>query len=438
MRIRSLVPTLVVTPCFVVWACGGDSGPSAPSPLDEGSLSVTTRTTGQDLDLSAYVVTAGQERRRIERNGAATITPLPTGGTSVRLEDVAANCSVAGGPSRQVTVAAGEVTSVAFDVDCAAVPPAEVDVTGTWTGPSLTSSTGESYAIAYVLTQTGDDVTAPTISYKNLADGSTSTFSGAGRVSGHTLTLFFLGSVRDGDQDRVTASLEVSGDEMTGRHEEQLGRWSATMTLQRPSTQPQLGVVRVMTRSMGDDLDLSAYVIATEDERRRIELNDTVEFADVVPGTFRVELDDVADNCAVTGGAVREIEVTAGDTSLVAFEVSCGALPPAEVNVTGTWIGITDWTSKGETVTITYVLEQTGDDVTASTLQYHNEELGVTNTFSGIGRVYGHTLTIFYLGVGTPVGTSKVIGTFQVGDQMSGEEVEQLGYWGARVTLTRQ
>lgn len=210
--------------------------PPPPPPPSNGSIRVTTTTTGEDLDLSAYLATVtGQAQERIELNDDVTMSSIPAGSQTVRLEHVADNCSVEGGASRQVSVTGGSTTDVSFSVSCAALPPAEVDVTGTWSGPiegtdkrSGATSTG---TLIYELEQDGDDVTAA-ITYD--FGGGANDYVGVGRVSGNTLTIFSLGfEFEEGRPSKVTATLDVDGDEMTGSDEEQDDFWEATMTLTR-------------------------------------------------------------------------------------------------------------------------------------------------------------------------------------------------------------
>lgn len=230
MRIKRPLPYLVFAPLVVLSACGGESGtgPAAPT-----SLLVSVASTGEDLDLSAYVVTVGQDRRQIGLDGAVTFSPISAGNHTVQLDDVAGNCSVSGGAVRQVSVTGGNTTEVAFDVSCAALPPATVDVSGTWIG-SYDGGSVFVGVLTYVLQQDGDEVTASTIRYENQNNGNMNQYSGVGRVSGNTLTLFFLGEETvPGERGKVTATLEVSGDEMAGNDTEQLGNWAATLSLMR-------------------------------------------------------------------------------------------------------------------------------------------------------------------------------------------------------------
>ncbi len=193
---------------------------------------MTTSTTGEDLDLSAYVVAIGEDERRIELEDDATFGQLSAGDYTVRLLDLAENCSVAGGPSQQVSVTGGNTAAATFQVSCVALPPAEVDVSGSWAGtyrevnPETRQENGQSGPLTYELEQDTDDVTAA-ITYLSV------TYAGTGRVSGNTLTLFFLGEETDSGPGKITAVLEVSGDEMVGSEREQMDDWAANTELTR-------------------------------------------------------------------------------------------------------------------------------------------------------------------------------------------------------------
>ena len=230
MRIHRRVPYLAFVPLIALSACGGNStGPKDPPPTTT-QLSVRVSTTGEDLDLSAYVVTVGEDRRRIELNAEQLLSPFPAGTHTVRLDDVAGNCSVGGGATRQVSVQQGRMTEVAFAVTCAALPPGSVDVTGTWIGTVVDGSI--TYSISYVLQQDGDDVTASSVRWENQNSGNVFNYDGVGRVSGSTLTLFYHSTI-GGEPAKSNATHAVSGDQMTGNSAEQLGGFSRTLALTR-------------------------------------------------------------------------------------------------------------------------------------------------------------------------------------------------------------
>src|SRR6266850_1007182 len=94
--------------------------PSAPPPT--GDLTVTTSTTGSNLDSDGYTVTLdGNTNRPIGTNGSVTFTGLSAGNHTVALSGVAGNCSVSGGTSRTVNVPGGGTASTSFAVSCAAI-----------------------------------------------------------------------------------------------------------------------------------------------------------------------------------------------------------------------------------------------------------------------------------------------------------------------------
>ena len=102
----------------------------------------------------------------------------------------------------------------------------------------------------------------------------------------------------------------------------------------------------------------------------------------------------------------------------------------------GTYIAIDPETGQevsGAPGTLTYELEQDGDDVTASNIQYSGP------AFEGVGRVSGSTFTLFLLGRDTSQGPGRITATLEVsGAEMVGSEREQLDDWAVNTELTRQ
>ena len=89
-----------------------------------GSVRVTTTTTGSNPDADGYqfAIDAGTAQH-IDPTGSLTVPGIPTGSHRVVLSNVAANCSVAGGTSENVTVTEGQITEAAFAIDCPAPQP---------------------------------------------------------------------------------------------------------------------------------------------------------------------------------------------------------------------------------------------------------------------------------------------------------------------------
>jgi hypothetical protein len=97
----------------------------------KGDLDATTVTTGSDLDPDGYTVTlSGATSAAIGTNATVRFSGLSEGSYTLELSGVAANCTVGGENPRTVTVVAGSVTGVTFDVACTATTPAVVRVRG--------------------------------------------------------------------------------------------------------------------------------------------------------------------------------------------------------------------------------------------------------------------------------------------------------------------
>ena len=93
-----------------------------------GSIHVTTNTTGSNPDADGYQFAIdGGTAQHIDPTGAVTVPGIPTGARRVVLSNVAANCSVAGGTSKNVTVTEGQTAEAAFAIDCPAPQPSASD-----------------------------------------------------------------------------------------------------------------------------------------------------------------------------------------------------------------------------------------------------------------------------------------------------------------------
>ena len=142
----------------------------APAPLPPpGGLTVTTTTTGANLDPDGYTVMVdGSASQTIAPSGSVTFTNLTPGSHTVTLSGVAANCTVTGGGSRTVTVTSGGTATTAFSVSCSATT-GNLMVTTTTSGSSqepdgytATLDGGSSQAIG----------TSASVTFSGLAPGS--------------------------------------------------------------------------------------------------------------------------------------------------------------------------------------------------------------------------------------------------------------------------
>jgi len=103
-----------------------------------GTIQVSVTTSGTAIDPDGYEVEVdvGGPRRPVATNGAVTFTGIPSGTRIVQLGDVNANCSVAEGNRRSVTVTIGETSEVEFAVTCE-VGTGSIEVTAATRGSSF-------------------------------------------------------------------------------------------------------------------------------------------------------------------------------------------------------------------------------------------------------------------------------------------------------------
>src|SRR5438309_6627126 len=117
-RTVSLIARLVAATTFSV------SCTAPPPPPTTGELTVTTSTSGSNIDADGYTVTVdGGASQAIGVNGSVTFSGLSAGSHTVVLSGVAGNCSVSGGTSRTANVTAGATAPTSFSVARPAPPP---------------------------------------------------------------------------------------------------------------------------------------------------------------------------------------------------------------------------------------------------------------------------------------------------------------------------
>lgn len=86
-----------------------------------GALDVSVATSGRDLDTDGYDVTIdGTVAADLPPDGSTVVDPLPSDSAQLRLDGVAPNCGVLGGPSRVVRIPAIDTLRVELEVVCGA------------------------------------------------------------------------------------------------------------------------------------------------------------------------------------------------------------------------------------------------------------------------------------------------------------------------------
>jgi hypothetical protein len=109
---------------------------TAAPPAQPGSINITTATSGFDVDVNGYRARVDSAPEQpLGTNAAITVTGVAAGEHTVRLADVATNCSVEGANPRTVSVASGATTEVAFVVACG--PGPTIELTTLTTGANL-------------------------------------------------------------------------------------------------------------------------------------------------------------------------------------------------------------------------------------------------------------------------------------------------------------
>jgi Tol biopolymer transport system component len=84
------------------------------------------------------------------------------------------------------------------------------------------------------------------------------------------------------------------------------------------------GTVEVTTATSGNDQD-NSYTIVVGNNQENISANETITINDVDEGSYDAELTDVAENCSVDGSNPKSVDVTAGETTTVSYDISCEA-----------------------------------------------------------------------------------------------------------------
>jgi hypothetical protein len=121
-RQRTALPLLILgIGILVLGSCGGDN---LVRPT-EGTLQISTTTTGSDIDPDGYILTVdSRPDQDIDIRETLVISNLEPGDHNVALTGVIQNCAV-GAAERTVTVIAGDTVDVNFRITCESiVPPA--------------------------------------------------------------------------------------------------------------------------------------------------------------------------------------------------------------------------------------------------------------------------------------------------------------------------
>ena len=267
--------------------CGDDNGTSPPQ---TGTLSVTTVTTGSNVDADGYTFSVnGGAAQAIAANATASVSSLSPGSYTVVLSGVAANCTV-DNASKTATVTAGATAPVTFNVVCVE-GTGDIEVTVATTGDNLDP---DGYSI--------------TVGTESQAVGVNGTVTFADQPAGGA-TVLIGGIASNCTADAVSKDVTV----VDG------GTASVDFAVVCSAT---VGAIQVSATTTGNDIDPDGYTVTVSADARPLDVNGQVLFDNIAPATYDVVLSDLTANCtadALTKSAV----VSAGDTAQVAFAVTC-------------------------------------------------------------------------------------------------------------------
>jgi hypothetical protein len=111
-----LVSLLVLT---VLPGCMEESSTGLRAPPPTGSLEITTRTTGENIDSNGYTCLLDfNSSDPMGVNQTAILSGLSVGDHSVALAGIADNCRLSGSNPRWVSVAADQTAQITFSITC--------------------------------------------------------------------------------------------------------------------------------------------------------------------------------------------------------------------------------------------------------------------------------------------------------------------------------
>ena len=277
--------------------CNDGLGPDPKT----GSVKVSVVTTAEtiDRDKDGYTIRLGTaDVRTLMTDGTVEYLNVPVGVNSVRLESVAANCSVAGAAEQSVHVIADGTTSVSFAVSCAANVGA-VKVTTVTTG-------ADADADGYVIRIDGAG------SYALQANGTRS-------ISG----------IRVGP-----VSVNLSGLAMNCKLEPPfpgtVGVIFGSIDLLYTIRCGASGTLRITTSSTGSDFDPDGFEVSIREQASgsnrtpRVPANGTYSLSPLLEGAYRI-VPELRSNCRTANAPIEAI-IAGGAQTDVQVNVVCDAV----------------------------------------------------------------------------------------------------------------
>ena len=274
-----------------------------------GVLKVAAATSGADVDPNGYSVLVdevcyigyyGYEycnytwSGSVGANGTVKIPGLAAGQHTVRLDDVAPNCTLAGANPRTATVPMGDTVELAFAVTCIAWGSVEVAVTTT--GADLDPN---GYTLVVNTNVVGTIPVNGTLLIGTLLPGNYQV--GLQGVAGNC-------TVGAPNPRTVTVT---SG---------------ATTPVAFAATCVALGAIQVTATTTGVDLDPNGYGVSLSGPGgggATVAAHGTITLSGLPPGEYQMTVSGVALNCDLAGQNPRPVTVPSGATTPVTLDAAC-------------------------------------------------------------------------------------------------------------------
>ena len=268
------------------------------------SLSVSTATTGSELDPDGYsLVVDGGQAQAIGLDATLIVDRLADGNHSVVLSGVAQNCVPQGDNPRSVTVSSGTTATVAFAISCSTGSGSIEVVTAT----SGSGSDPDGFGVLLDGTDQASVGASGTVDLGGLSPGS------------HVLGL-----------TGVAANCQVVGDNplrvtVTSGQKAQVP-FSISCTAPGPTT----GTLQISTSTNGSDWDPDGYVVTVDGgESQPIGVDAMLLLANLPASEHSVQLGGLAANCTVSGSNPARVTIPRGGTTDLRFSIACVPLQPA-------------------------------------------------------------------------------------------------------------
>ena len=283
----ALIAPLALSAC----APGAPSSPEGTT----GTVRIEVSTNGDDMPESYQVLIDDTGARSVPSNGAVSVQGILPGTHDFELTSIPFNCAVDGPNPQGILVLEASTSDVVFAVACEALPLGDLSVSTVTTGEDLDP---DGYAVSIDGADQGDIGINDTRIFSRLTPGDYEV----------ELTDLAANCSTQGENPRT---LPVFDEQTT----------PATFAVVCAVT---TGSIEVTVSTSGLVQDQDGYTVDLDGvSTQDVGPDDRVTFTTVAEGPHTVTLGGIAPNCAVEEDNPVEIDVTAGATYEVEFDVMC-------------------------------------------------------------------------------------------------------------------